>query len=138
MKRPSKPKSRVLSPRASRPIAPSADRLLADVRELIETARQHVAQTVNSVLVALYWRIGCRIREDILHQQRAEYGKQIVSTLSKQLTSEYGRGYSEPNLSRMMRLAEAFPDERILSTLSKELSWSQIAQFPIRKDTSCE
>jgi hypothetical protein len=82
-----------------------------------------VAQTVNSVLVALYWHIGCRIREDILHEQRAEYGKRIVSTLSRQLASEYGSGYSRPNLFRMVRLAEAFPDKDIVSTLSKELSW---------------
>ena len=62
MKKPSKPKSRALLSRASRPSRPPADRLLADVRELIEAARQHVAQTVNSTLVTLYWHVGRRIR----------------------------------------------------------------------------
>lgn len=85
MKKQRKLKSREISPRASRSVAPVSGRLLAEVRELIEAARQHVAQTVNSSLVALYWHIGKRDREDILHQQRAQYGKQILSTLSKEL-----------------------------------------------------
>jgi hypothetical protein len=53
----------------------SADRLLSDVRGLIEQARQQVARTVNSAMAALYWQIGKRIREDVLHEQRAEYGR---------------------------------------------------------------
>ncbi len=140
MKKPPKSKSRSLAPRKARP---PTDRLLADVRELIEAARQHVAQAVNSTLVTLYWHVGRRIQQDILGEQRAEYGQRIVSTLSRQLTSEYGRGYSEPNLSRMMRLAEAFPDERILSTLSKELSWSHFVEIvalddPLKRDFYAE
>jgi hypothetical protein len=54
--------------------------LLNDLRELIEAARQ-----VNSALVLIYWRIGKRIREDILKEKRAEYGEEIVPTLSRQL-----------------------------------------------------
>jgi predicted nuclease of restriction endonuclease-like (RecB) superfamily len=143
MTKPSRPKSRNLAPRVSQLAASSANRLLADVRELIEAARQHVAQTVNSTLVTLYWHVGRRIRQDILGQRRAEYGQEIVSTLSRQLTEEYGRGYSEPNLSRMMRLAEAFPDEEILSTLSKELSWSHFVEIlaqddPLKRDFYAE
>ncbi|MGA2617379.1 MAG: PDDEXK nuclease domain-containing protein [Thermoguttaceae bacterium] len=117
-----------VSKSALAPAVPT-DRLLADIRALIEAARQYTARTVNAAMVVLYWSVGRRIREDILHQQRAEYGKQIISTLSKELTAEYGRGYSEPNLSRMMRLAEAFPDEKILSALSKELSWSHFVEI---------
>jgi hypothetical protein len=93
-----------------------ADRLLGDIRALIEAAREQTARAVNSALVGLYWHIGKRIREDILHEQQAGYGEQIVSALSKQLTAEYGRGYSKPNLSRMMRLAEAFQDRWRCST----------------------
>ena len=63
-------------------------------------------------MVGLYWHIGKRIREDILHEQRAEYGEQIVSTLSQQLTVEYGRGFTANLLLRMIQFAEAFPDER--------------------------
>lgn len=80
--------------------------------------------------------MGCypKARRDVLKQQRAEYGKEILSTLSKELTVKYGRGYSEPNLSRMVRLTEVFPDEQILSALSKELSWSHSVEVIVIDD----
>ena len=93
------------------------ERLLNDLRGLIEQARQQVVRTVNSAMVGLYWSIGNRIREDILHEQRAEYGEQIVPTLSAQLTAEYGRGFGRQNLFRMIRFAEVFPDEQIVQSL---------------------
>jgi DUF1016 N-terminal domain len=89
---------------------------------------------VNSAVVALYWHIGKRIREDMLGEKRAEYGEPIVSTLSKQLAAEYRRGYSKPNLSRMMWLAEQFPDPAIVSALSKQLSWSHFVEILPVKD----
>jgi predicted nuclease of restriction endonuclease-like (RecB) superfamily len=104
--------------------AKAPPKLLADLRKLIDQSRQAVAQTVNTALVWLYWNIGKRIREDILKQKRAEYGAEILSTLSKELTGLYGKGYSVPNLSRMMRFAEAFADEQIVSSLMRQLSWS--------------
>ncbi|SPE51777.1 conserved hypothetical protein [Verrucomicrobia bacterium] len=108
--------------------------LLADVREFILSARQSVARGVNAALVLLYWQIGRRIRAEVLKESRAEYGKEILSTLSKELVSEFGRGFSWPNLSRMMALAEAFPDQRIVATLSKELGWSHFVELlPLQK-----
>ena len=98
-------------------VADSPDRLLSDIRALIEQARQQVARTVNSAMVALYWQIGKRIREDILQEQRAEYGEQTVQTLSGQLTVEYGRGYTYSSLSRMMTFVECFPEEQIVAAL---------------------
>lgn len=60
--------------------------LVCDIRALIEQAREHVSRSVNGTLVALYWQIGKRVREEVLHGKRAEYGERIISTLSKQLT----------------------------------------------------
>ncbi|MCK4306366.1 MAG: hypothetical protein KAY24_19145, partial [Candidatus Eisenbacteria sp.] len=60
--------------------------LLKDVRYLIEQARQRVAGAVNAELTGLYWRIGRRIQHDILHEDRAAYGEQILSTLSTELS----------------------------------------------------
>ncbi len=60
--------------------------LIGDIRLLIETARQNVAVTVNAGLTILYWQVGNRIRQDILKQKRAEYGKETVATLSQQLS----------------------------------------------------
>lgn len=113
--------------------------LLGDIRSLIETARSRVAAAVNSELVLLNWRIGHRIRQDILGKERAEYGKRIVGSLAEQLTAAYGRGFSRPNLHRMVRLAEVFPDERIVSTLSRQLGWSHFLEIihledPLKRD----
>src|SRR4030043_248713 len=97
--------------------------LLKDLRELITTARQDVARQVNSALVLLYWRMGKRIRQDILKEKRAEYGEQIVYAVSAQLIKEFGTGFSEKNLRRMVQFAEGFPDEGIVVTLSRQLRW---------------
>jgi len=102
------------------PASPEA--LLEDLRSLIRQTREGVAQAVNSALVLLYWQVGHRIRTEILKAERAAYGEQILSTLSKELTAEFGRGFSWPNLSRMMRLAEAFPDAQIVAALSRQFA----------------
>ncbi len=107
----------------------SNGQLLGDIRKLIEQSRQEVARTVNTAMVELYWSIGKRIREDLLLRQRGEYGEQIVATLSKQLTVEYGRGFTYSSLTRMMTFAEQFPDERIVATLSQQLSWSHFVEL---------
>ena len=124
---PKRQASRKVATRKSTPsrLAPT-DRLLNDVRTLIEAARDQVARTVKSTLVALYWHIGKRLREDVLKKQRAEYGEQIVSSLVTQLTAEYGKGFSRQNLFRMIRFAEVFPDEQIVSSLMRQLSWTHL------------
>ena len=76
-------------------------RLLSDVRGLIEDARQSVAQAVDSTLVTMNWSVGRRIGRDVLGGKRAAYGKQIVSALGRQLTAEFGRGFSEKSLWHM-------------------------------------
>jgi hypothetical protein len=69
------------------PTPPGAALLLSDLAQLIDWARQRFARTVNAELVLMYWKIGARIRQDILGQERAAYGEQIVSTLSRQLSA---------------------------------------------------
>ena len=63
----------------------SPDGLLNDICHIIEAARQKVAINVNRELTLMYWSIGERINKEVLQNQRAEYGKAIVSTLSTQL-----------------------------------------------------
>ena len=109
-------------------------KLLAELRELILAARQTVARGVNAALVAMYWNIGQRIRRDILKKKRAEYGEEIVATLSRQLTLDFGAGFAEKNLRRMVQFAEVFPDDKIVATLSKELGWSHFVEsLPLKK-----
>lgn len=113
---------------------PNPEVLSADLRELILSARQTVARGVNSALVLLYWNVGERLRTEVLKVERAEYGKEILSTVSKELVAEFGRGFSWPNLSRMMALAEAFPEQQIVVTLSRELGWSHFVELlPLKK-----
>jgi hypothetical protein len=103
--------------------------LLKDLRELITVARQDVARQVNSALVLLYWHIGKRIRQDILKEKRAGYGEQIVSAAGRELTVEFGQGFSEKNLWRMVQFAEVFPKEQIVATLSRQLGWSHFKEI---------
>lgn len=103
--------------------------LLADLRGLIESARQHVAQTANAALSMLYWHVGQRIRREVLKGQRAGYGEQIVATLSTQLVRDYGAGFNRTALTRMVKFAEVFPEEAIVATLSQQLSWSHFIEI---------
>ena len=117
--------------------------LLEDIRSLVESARQRAAQAVNVELTVLHWHIGERIRKDILGQERAEYGEQIVGTLSQQLTGEYGRGFSRRNLFNMIRFAEVFPNIQIVQTLSAQLIWSHFLEIislkePLQRDFHAE
>ena len=108
--------------------------LFHDVRQLIEQARTHVASTANSTLTHLYWRIGDRVRRDVLADARASYGEQIVSTLSTQLSKVYGKGFAEKNLRRMVQFAEVFPDGDIVVSLIRQLSWTHfIALIPLKQ-----
>ncbi|KJV07098.1 PDDEXK nuclease domain-containing protein [Methylocucumis oryzae] len=113
--------------------------LLDDIRQLIETSRHTLAVTVNSALTQLYWHIGQRIRSEVLNHERAEYGEQIVSTLARQLETEYGRGFSTKNLRHMLRFADVFADPEIVSALQRQLSWTHIKTLiyiddPMKRD----
>jgi predicted nuclease of restriction endonuclease-like (RecB) superfamily len=105
---------------------PPDNALLGDVRRLILDAQSALAVTVNSALTLLYWRIGQRIRTEVLKGQRAGYGEQIVSTLSSQLEAEHGRGFGSKNLRHMLRFAEVFEIEAIVYAVSRQLSWTHL------------
>lgn len=118
------------------PVSPVASPpLLEDLRRMIEETRQGVAATVNAALTLLYWRIGKRINEEILKGGRAEYGKEIVVSLARQLEADYGRGFSEKSLRHMLCFAEAFPDVRIVSALMRQLSWTHFLSIIYLQDS---
>ena len=102
-------------------------------------SRAQLAGAVNSALTPLYWQIGRRIRNEVLQGERAEYGEQIVATLARQLESECRRGFSAKNLRHMLRFADAFPDEAIVSAVSRQLSWTHLRSLiyiedPLKRD----
>jgi len=113
--------------------------LFADIRQMIEHSRVTVSQTVNAGLTLLYWNIGKRINDEILGNHRAEYGKQTVITLSRQLVHDCGKNFEEKNLRRMMQFSEKFPAYEIVVTLSRQLSWSHfILMIPLKEDLQIE
>ena len=99
-----------------------------------ELAGSSVAQTVNSALVQLYWEVGTRIRSEVLRNERADYGKQIVASLANELVTEFGAGFLHPNIAKMLLFAEVFPDRKILLTLSTKLSWSHFVELIRQKE----
>jgi len=103
--------------------------LLGDLRQLIDGARNRAAAAVNSELVTLYWHVGQRIRAELLQDDRAEYGKQIMTGLGKSLSAEYGRGFTKRNLYNMVRFVEHFPDEKIVHALRAQLSWTHFREL---------
>lgn len=92
--------------------------LLNELSQLVEQSQQQVIVQNNATLTLLFWQIGFRINETILLNKRAEYGKQIVPTLSAQLETKYGRSFTEKNLRRMLRFAEKFSDKQMVIALS--------------------
>ena len=98
--------------------------LLTELSQLIEQSQQQVVAQANSTLTLLFWHIGNRINNEILQNKRADYGKQIVLTLSTELKERYGRNFELGNLRRMIQFAEQFSDIEIVVTLSRQLSWS--------------
>jgi predicted nuclease of restriction endonuclease-like (RecB) superfamily len=110
------------------------NRLFEQIRNLIEQTKYNVAIAVNSSLTMMYWEIGNKINQDILNNQRAEYGKEIVATVSQQLSEQYGKGYSYSALTRMMKFAKNI-DEKNIATLSQQLSWSHFKELIVLEDT---
>lgn len=105
-----------------------------DIRRLIEEARCTVSLTVNAAMTMLYWQIGKRINDEILKGKRAEYGREIIVSLARQLVLEYGNNFSEKNLRRIIQFAEVYPSKEIVVSLIRQLSWTHfIALIPLKE-----
>ena len=114
--------------------------LIKDLRQIIEQARGHVAATANYELTMMYWHIGERINREVLGNQRAEYGKQIVAQVATQLQEDYGKkGFEIRNIRRMMQFAALFPQEQIVSQAATQLTWSHFMEvLPLKNDIARE
>lgn len=100
--------------------------LFQNVVALIEQSRKQVALTVNREVTLLYWRVGKAINQELLQEQRAEYGERVVSSLATQLTEMYGKGWSKRHLWHCVRTAATFPEDQIVTALSTQLSWTHL------------
>ena len=105
----------------------SASTIVDDIKTIISNGRAAAYSAVNSVMISTYWNIGRRIVEEEQHgNQRAEYGKELIKMLAKELTYEYGSGYSERYLAYFRKFYITVPDLKILQTCLQNLKWSHI------------
>ncbi|CAN2041266.1 DUF1016 domain-containing protein [Candidatus Magnetomoraceae bacterium gMMP-15] len=108
--------------------------LFTEIKQLVQSAKQRAAVAVNAELTLLYWQVGKRISSEILKGERADYGKEVIKNLARDLTNAFGKGWSKKQLHHCLRFAEIFPDEKIVSTLWRQLSWSHF-KILIYQDT---
>ena len=105
---------------------PESQQLYTDVCHIIDETRTRVAVYVNAEVCHTNWLIGKRIKEDILYNKRAEYGKQVVKELSQRLSERYGKGWSEKTLRHCLRAAETFSESDIVSAVQRQFSWTHL------------
>lgn len=103
--------------------------LIKDISLLIDQAKAKVVRVANFEMTMVYWHIGKRIQEEILKEERAEYGQQIIRTVAQHLSAEYGRGFTRTGLIRMIQFYNCFKDYQISATLSHQLTWSHIIEL---------
>jgi predicted nuclease of restriction endonuclease-like (RecB) superfamily len=100
----------------------NASLFVSDIKKILVEARQKAYASINFAMVEANWQIGKRIVEQEQEgKTRAEYGKEILKTLSKELLNEFGKGYDERELRRIRQFYLSF---LIRDTLRPELSWS--------------
>lgn len=123
------------SPSSKQSLSAPLENLLLDLHNMIDLTHKSIASAVNTGLTMLYWRVGNRIRKEILQDERAEYGQEIVVSLARQLVLEYGNGFTNKNLHRMIQFAELFPEEQIVVSLARQLSWTHfVTLIPLKDD----
>jgi predicted nuclease of restriction endonuclease-like (RecB) superfamily len=127
-------KSTKLLSAAKAPVPIDEAALLSDLRTLIQTARQRIATVANSTTTLLYWHLGRRLLAENLQDERAQYGKRILATLSQELTIEFGQAFTLRSLYRSIQFCQCFTDQEIVSTLSTQLSWSHFIELLPIKD----
>lgn len=111
------------------PLTTHIDTLYGEIRQLIETAKTHAVSQVNQALVLTYWQIGKRVKIDLLEAGRAQYGAGVLKQLAQRLTHEYGSGFSYSSLTRMAKFYDYLPRQKIVATLSQQLSWSHFVEI---------
>lgn len=107
----------------------SSAALVQELRALIDAARGRVARVVNRELVAVYWSVGARLREEVLGDERAAYGERVIAEVAKALSAEFGRGFNKRNLHYMVRFAGVFPDVETVHALRAQLSWTHFREL---------
>lgn len=114
--------------------SPGEIELYSDVCHIIEGSRQRLATTINAEICLMHWQIGKRIKEDVLYNQRAEYGKRIVKSLSIQLTQRFGKGWSDRKLLHYIRAAYTYTEDEIVYAVRMQLTWTHLRSLMFIED----
>ena len=85
---------------------------IQNIVTLVRASRQKVAVVVNAEITLLYWQVGNYIKQELLHNTRATYGKQVIEAASMRLTQEFGKGWSIRHLWNCLKLSDVFPDTK--------------------------
>ena len=101
-------------------------KLYNDVCSLIENTRQRLATTINAEACIMHWQIGKRIKEYVLFNKRADYGKQVVKNLAVALAEKYGKGWGFYKLQHCVRCAYTFSEDEIMYAVRTQLTWTHL------------
>lgn len=106
-------------------LLPTTGNLTADIKAILTEARSVTVRAINTTMVSAYWLIGKRIVvEEQKGSDKAAYGDGLLKKLSKELTAEFGNGFSYANLRNMRQFYLTYNDSEICQTLSSKLPWS--------------
>lgn len=108
--------------------------LFKDLCHIIDGARGRMATYANTEVCLTNWYVGKRIKEDVLYNQRAEYGKQVVINLAIKLSERYGNGWGEKKLRHCIRSAETFSEDEIVYATRIQLTWTHLRSLMFIKD----
>ena len=103
--------------------------LYEDVCQIIDCTRGRIASYVNTEVCLTNWYVGKRIKEDVLNNKRAEYGRKVIKNLSIKLIERYGSGWSEKTLRHCLRAAETFSENDIVSAVQRQFSWTHLKEI---------
>ena len=110
------------------------EQLFSDVCSIIEGTRNRIATYLNTEVCMTNWYVGKRIKEDVLNNQRAEYGKQILKNLASRLSEKYGTGWGVGKLKHCVRSAYLFTEEEIGYAVRSQLTWTHLRSLMGVKD----
>jgi predicted nuclease of restriction endonuclease-like (RecB) superfamily len=104
---------------------PTTDHFVNDIRGILVDARKQAYTSVNTMMVLAYWKVGQRIvEEELLGKERADYGHYLIRNLAKQLSDEFGKGFSLANLKNCRQFYLTFPEFEKGYAVRSQLSWT--------------
>ena len=115
-------------------INPEELSLFSDLCDIINGAKSKVATYLNTEICMTNWYVGKRIKEDVLYNQRAEYGKKILQDIADRLTEKFGQGWRYQKLQQCVRAAYIFTEEEIMYALRTQLTWTHLRSLMAVKD----